>query len=211
MDKLKEKVEVGRNTLQDGNDSANAIRGQKHLVVVHKSDKSIAKGTLCWSTVSQHPAPLPPLPPVFDIDDANGTTSAIELTDIKALLFVRDHGGDPLYEEVKFFAHSEVLNLWVKVRMKDGELFEGRTENNLNLLTDPGLWLWPIDSFTNNLLVYIPKNSIAEFHIMAMAPRRPNTMTSVRPTTSREQRTKKTPTRTKKCWIRPTPETAYLG
>lgn len=158
--------------MEDKHDSAAAALNEKHLVVVHKSDRSITKGTLTWPVLSEHPAALPPLPAVVGIqDETTGATSLVELTKIKALLFVRDHTGNAGYDEVKFFVRSEVSNLWVKVRMIDGEVFEGRTENNVALLTDSGFWLWPTDIFTNNRLIYVPKSSIVEFHVMGMAPR----------------------------------------
>lgn len=165
-------MESSEKDLPSTKGSADRATEHKHLVVVHKCNRSLLKGSFGWPELPQHPAPLPPLPAVFDIhDEATGTTSVVDLSDLKALLFVRNHKGDSYYEEVKFFSRSEAPHVWVRVQMRDGEVIEGRTENNIALLLQPGFWLWPVDSFSNNLLVYIPKTSVAEFHVMATATR----------------------------------------
>lgn len=156
----------------EAKDPADKAAEPTHLVVVHKRDRTLIKGSLSWQELPQHPTALPPLPATFEIhDEVAGTTLEINLAEVKALLFVRDHKGDAYYEEVRFFSRSEAPHLWVRVRMRDGELIEGRTENNIALLLQPGFWLWPVDSFSNNLLVYIPKSSVIEFHVMATAAR----------------------------------------
>lgn len=140
---------------------------RNHLVVVHLNDGTLVKGTLHWPIATEHPVPLPSLPAAVQIEDAStGENRAVDLATAKAVFFVRTHEGNPRHDEVRFFRSSLVLDLWIQARMPDGEILEGRTENSIRLLTEPGFWLWPTDRVANNLLVYVPKSSVVEFHVM---------------------------------------------
>src|SRR5271165_4185380 len=57
----------------------------------------------------------------------------------------------------------------IRIRFPDGEVLEGRTENDARLPFDAGIWLRPFDSTGNNVLVYVPKSSVVEFHVMGVA------------------------------------------
>lgn len=140
---------------------------RNHLVVVHINDGTLIKGTLQWPIATEHPVPLPSLPSVFHVhNEITGANCEVYLTEAKAVFFVRTHEGNARHDEVRFFRSSLVLDLWIQVRMPDGEVLEGRTENSVRLLTEPGFWLWPTDRVANNLLVYVPKSSVVEFHVM---------------------------------------------
>jgi hypothetical protein len=103
-------------------------------------------------------------------DETTQESCIVDLANIKAVFFVRTHAGNPAWHDhMRFFSSAGLArNLWVRIRMTDDEVLEGRTANDINLLTDPGFWLWPTDAFSNNLLVYVPKSSAAEFHIMGL-------------------------------------------
>jgi len=140
---------------------------RNNLVVVHATDGSLIKGTLQWPIAADHPVPLPHLPSVFQLqDEVGGTSWSIDLANTKAVFFVRTHTGNARHEEVRFFRSSVILDWWIQVEMTGGEIMEGRTENSVCLLRESGFWLWPSDRHANNILVYVPKGSVVEFHVM---------------------------------------------
>jgi len=97
-----------------------------------------------------------------------GKDQTISLSGLKAVFFVRDFKGDPQYQPVQFLNKAPMSEkLWVRVRFQDGEVLEGRVNNSLDLLVQPGFYLWPSDQETNNLSVYIPKSAIAGFSVLA--------------------------------------------
>lgn len=98
--------------------------------------------------------------------------SNVDLADVKAVFFVRTREGNGDYSEVKFFADETVSELWVRVQLVDGESLEGRVDNSRSLLFEPGFWLRPTDCLANNMIVYVPKSSVADFHVMGFAATR---------------------------------------
>ena len=151
-----------------GSPAEGAIR--KDLAVLHRKDGTLIKGVLHWRVADGNAAALPRLPDVVHIQHLQGGThSMVRVEDVKAVFFVRTPEGNAEYEEVKFFFGAPTSDLWIQVRLFDGESLEGRVENDIGLLVEPGFWLRPTDSFANNLMVYVPKSSAVEFHVMGLA------------------------------------------
>ncbi len=97
-----------------------------------------------------------------------GKDQTLPLSELKAVFFVRDFKGDPQYEPVQFLSKAPPSErLWVRVQFPDGEVLEGRVRNSLDLISQPGFYLWPSDHETNNVSVFIPKSAIAGFSILA--------------------------------------------
>jgi hypothetical protein len=146
---------------------------QTELVVVHRMDGTLRRGILEWDTPTQQIIPLASLPDVLHVRcDNQAESSLVQASDMKAIFFVKRHEGALDHDEVKFFSDIEATDLWIRVRFADGEILEGRTQNNARLLFDSGVWLRPFDSTGNNILVYVPKSSIVEFNVMGVAVHR---------------------------------------
>jgi hypothetical protein len=143
-------------------------------VVVRTLLGTTTKGVLRWRAPSEQYSPIPSLPDVLSVrDESTGEISAVPMANIKAVFFVRTHAGNTHYEEVKFFPKRVPVDLWVEVRLADGEALEGWTDNNVRLLSEPGFWLWSIDVAANNVLAYVPKTSVVEFHVRGFTSNRP--------------------------------------
>ena len=139
------------------------------LVVVHTDERAVVKGTLQWDVSDDLTVPALPLPDVLHIQhESAGTSSMVRLSDAKAVFLVRSHEGDPAHEEMKFLLNPSASDLWIQVRLLDGEVLEGRTDNSIRLLCGSGFWLRPTDCTANNVLVYVPKTSAVEFHVMGV-------------------------------------------
>jgi hypothetical protein len=153
---------------------------QSELVVVHRLDGTLNRGLLEWDTTTSHVVPPAPLPEILQIRcDNQGAASLVQVSELKAIFFVKRHEGALDHDEVKFFSDVAATDLWIRVRFADGEVLEGRTHNNSRLLFDAGIWLRPFDSTGNNVLVYVPKSSVVEFHVMGVAVHRPARVATV--------------------------------
>lgn len=97
----------------------------------------------------------------------SGEPIAVPLESLKALFFVKTFEGSEDYKEIKFFAgHPPIEGLWVHMKFRDGECTEGVVRNSLHHLIDPGFLLKPPDPHSNNEIVYVVKNSLAEFQVL---------------------------------------------
>jgi len=139
------------------------------LVVVHKSDGSLIKGWVDLADDGALVVPASPLPHLLRVRGNEGVSEVVELSDTKAVFFVKRHEGDLDHDEVKFFSNVQAADVWVRIRFADGEVMEGETHNDMRILLDPGIWLRPFDGTANNKLIYVPKSSMLEFHIMGVA------------------------------------------
>lgn len=146
---------------------------QNELVVVHRMDGTLRRGILEWDTTTKQVVPPDPLPDVLHIRCENqDECSLVQVSETKAVFLVKRHEGAFDHDEVKFFSDVAATDLWIRIQFADGEVVEGRTKNNARLLFDSGIWLRPFDSTGNNVLVYVPKSSVVEFHVMGVAVHR---------------------------------------
>jgi hypothetical protein len=98
----------------------------------------------------------------------DGKEQAIPVTSLKAAFFVKDFKGDPEHQELHFLHKLPACSmLWARVEFLDGEVVEGKVPNSLELLLQPGFYLWPSDDQSNNLAVYVVKSSIKNFSILS--------------------------------------------
>ncbi len=154
--------------------AATESAASSELVVVHRVDGTLVKGLLQCDANRTDVVPLLPLPQTMHVRSETSSESfLIRAFETKAVFFVKRHEGALDHEEVKFFTDIAATDLWIRIRFADGEVLEGQTQNNTRLLLDPGVWLRPFDSTGNNVLVYVPKSSVAEFHVMGVAIHRP--------------------------------------
>jgi len=162
--------QLDRHTTEQETEPTPATLVSGELVVVHKTDGTLVKGVLQWSPSGGHVVPPSPLPAVLHIlGEAPGQCFLVPAGEMKAVFFVKRHEGAHDHEEVKFFSDVAATDLWIRVKFADGEVLEGQAQNDMRLLVDPGIWLRPFDSTGNNVLVYVPKCSVAEFHVMGVA------------------------------------------
>ncbi|MFB3903585.1 MAG: hypothetical protein ACE15E_09035 [Acidobacteriota bacterium] len=129
-----------------------------HKVVLHDRDGNTTFGFAYQTDFAEE----------IRIITREGKAQTVPLSRLKAVFFVRDFKGDPEYQAVQFLNKAPASEkLWVRVRFEDGEVIEGRVNNGLDLLTRPGFYLWPSDSESNNVSIFIPKSAVVAFSILA--------------------------------------------
>jgi len=145
-------------------------RSTGELVIVHNANGTLTKGRLECTREGGHVIPSSPLPAVLHVRSSiPGECTLITTSETKAVFFVKQHDGNVDHDEVRFFSDVAATNLWIRVHFLDGEVIEGEAENDRRLLVDPGIWLKPLDTTSNNVLIYVPKSAIGEFHVMGVA------------------------------------------
>lgn len=99
----------------------------------------------------------------------SGEALTVPLDSLKALFFVKSFEGRKEYREVKFFdKNPPIKGLWVRLQFCDKESLEGIVQNSVDFLVKPGFFLKPPDPAGNNEVLYVLKNSLADFRVLGV-------------------------------------------
>jgi len=132
-------------------------------VVVHFLDHSLVKGTTVDFTAVRESFHLIP---VGDSGDAR--QMEVQLSDVKAVFFVKDFAGNPDYDERKdWIRDSQKYGRPIIVHFKDGEELRGYTQTY-----SPGrrgFFIVPCDPNSNNTRVFVVASSVEELVLPHLA------------------------------------------
>jgi hypothetical protein len=129
-------------------------------VVVHYRDGRLVKG---FTTGFSGESPSFEVAPLAS-EAASGPTR-VELSDLKAVFFVKDFGGNSGYNEIKAF-HPEFSRTGTRmeVGMFDGETLVGTVEGYRP--TGLGFFLDPADEGSNNLRCFVVSAAVRRASIL---------------------------------------------
>ena len=68
----------------------------------------------------------------------------------------------------RFTGRPRAAGLWLRIRLTDGDEFEGVAANDRTLVDGSGLLLTPPDTRSNTQRVFIPRTSIGELTVIAV-------------------------------------------
>ena len=89
--------------------------------------------------------------------------------EIKAVFYVNSFDGDSKHEILNFHSRAPIVHgIWMRLQFLNGEVMEGIVYNSIRYLVDPGFFLLPTDPDSNNRLVYVRKNWLADHRILGM-------------------------------------------
>jgi Family of unknown function (DUF6982) len=115
---------------------------------------------------------------IFSAHKASAAPTLVQLSDLKAVFFVRDFSGNAAYTERNRFAPGEPsAGRRVKVVFRDNEVLVGSTDGELASL--PGLFVTPADPASNNIRVYAVSTAIRQVRTLS-ADRSPAPASAVR-------------------------------
>lgn len=142
-------------------------------VVIQFGNRTI-KGYLdtpAWSTVEEMLSHAPHgSPESFRVRDPE--TNAVEevsVGEIKAIFYVNSFVGDSKHEILNFHSRAPIVHgIWMRLQFRDGEVMEGIVYNSIRYLVDPGFFLMPTDPDSNNRLVYVRKDWLADHRVLGM-------------------------------------------
>jgi len=105
--------------------------------------------------------------------DLDGKVVALAATDIKWICYVRDFNSgelnNPEHLMRKTFAgRPRGDGLFIRARLKDGDVIEGLAPNDVSLVGSDGLFLTPPDLRSNTQRLWIPRTSIEELDVVAV-------------------------------------------
>ncbi len=104
-----------------------------------------------------------------EVMSPDGSVGLVPYTQIKAVSFVRDLGGEGVFSERReFLARPKALGLWVELRFRDGDLIQGVLPNNLQMLEPQGYAFSPPETAGNAQHVFVPRQALAEVQVLGV-------------------------------------------
>lgn len=105
--------------------------------------------------------------------DLDGKVIELAINDLKWICYVRDFNSGELNNPERlvrktFAGRPRGEGLFVRVRLKDGDLVEGLAGNDATLVSSDGIFLTPPDLRSNTQRIWIPKTSLEELDVVAV-------------------------------------------
>jgi hypothetical protein len=125
-----------------------------HKIVAHFIDHAIVKGVS---------ADVDPARPLCHIHTQDGGTVEVDMSQVKALYFVKDFDGKPKYDETHQVHSGDqrlVGSRRVRIRFQDGEE-QGGLMNRFPP-NRPFFFLLPMDPGSNNIRILVNRDAVAE-------------------------------------------------
>jgi hypothetical protein len=129
-------------------------------VVVLLLDHSAVKGYLNPATLGHGEA--------VDLLTTDGEHRAIDLTEIKAVYFVREFADTYEPERKAFLSRPKLDGLWVRLQFRDEDSMEGIVPNDLLDLLNTGVQLTPPDLHGNTLRMFVPRSALTEMKVLGV-------------------------------------------
>lgn len=105
--------------------------------------------------------------------DLDGKVIELAVGDLKWICYVRDFNSGELNNPERlvrktFAGRPRGEGLFVRARLKDGDLVEGLAGNDVSLVSSDGIFLTPPDLRSNTQRIWIPKSSLEELDVVAV-------------------------------------------
>lgn len=95
--------------------------------------------------------------------------SAVPITDVKAVCFVKDFDGrDIAADRRAFLARPKMDGLWIRMKFRDADILEGVLPNNLLQVESAGFTVIPPDFTANNQRVFVPRAALVEVQVLGV-------------------------------------------
>ncbi len=123
-------------------------------IVVRRANGSTLKG------FTQNFFPNKPSFHITPLGEEGKPPAEVQVSDLKAIFFVRDFTGDKTFQEKKQLPEGEKpQGRLIEVTCKDGEVIVGTTTGYDP--KRPGFFLFPVDRKSNNLKAYIVSAAVS--------------------------------------------------
>ncbi|HEX4037125.1 MAG TPA: hypothetical protein VHX37_03625 [Acidobacteriaceae bacterium] len=105
--------------------------------------------------------------------DLDGKVVALAVEDLKWICYVRDFNSGELNNPERlmrktFAGRPRGEGLFVRARLRDGDLIEGLAANDVSLVSSDGVFLTPPDLRSNTQRIWIPRTTIEELDVVAV-------------------------------------------
>jgi hypothetical protein len=110
---------------------------------------------------------------IVEMLDLDGKVVQLAVDDLKWICYVRDFNSGEINNPERllrktFSGRPRGEGLYVRARLKDGDLIEGLAGNDVSLVSSDGLFLTPPDLRSNTQRLWIPRTSIEEMEVLAV-------------------------------------------
>jgi len=121
--------------------------------------------------------------------DLEGKVVALATEDLKWICYVRDFNSGELNNPERlvrrtFAGRPRGEGLFVRVRLKDGDLVEGLAANDTSLVSSEGIFLTPPDLRSNTQRIWIPRGAVEDLEVVAVVGKKPRSAMSEQPPAS---------------------------
>ncbi len=105
--------------------------------------------------------------------DLDGKVVELAVEDLKWICYVRDFNSGELNNPERlvrktFAGRPRGEGLFVRARLKDGDVVEGLAANDLSLVSSDGVFLTPPDLRSNTQRLWIPRTSLEGLDVIAV-------------------------------------------
>jgi hypothetical protein len=105
--------------------------------------------------------------------DLDGKVVSLDAGDLKWICYVRDFNSGELNNPERlvrktFAGRPRGDGLFVRARLKDGDVVEGLAANDVSLVSSEGVFLTPPDLRSNTQRLWIPRSSMEELEVVAV-------------------------------------------
>jgi hypothetical protein len=105
--------------------------------------------------------------------DLDGKVVQIDVDELKWICYVRDFNSGEINNPERlvrktFAGRPRGEGLFVRVRLKDGDLIEGLAANDVSLVSSDGLFLTPPDLRSNTQRLWLPRAAVEELEVVAV-------------------------------------------
>ena len=105
--------------------------------------------------------------------DAAGQVQQLPWKNVKVAWFVRDWEEEPTRpDRTLFLRRPRLEGLWVRLRFRDNEVFEGMLVNDLLHLSPHGYLITPPDLNGSHQKAFVPRAALTAFEVLAVNPNR---------------------------------------
>jgi hypothetical protein len=105
--------------------------------------------------------------------DLDGKVLSLAAEDLKWICYVRDFNSGELNNPERlvrktFAGRPRGDGLFVRARLKDGDVIEGLAANDVSLVSSEGVFLTPPDLRSNTQRLWVPRTAIEELDVVAV-------------------------------------------
>jgi len=129
-------------------------------VIVRKIDRDSISGYVAPANFVQEGK--------LELLNTSGNVVAIDLKEIKVVLFVRDFADSESLARKTFTSRPRTEGLWVRLKFKDNEVLEGLMPSDLALQSSEGYLINPPDLRSNIQRIFVPRTALASLTVLAV-------------------------------------------